>query len=176
MLNPPLIVTPKLSAKYQGNVLCGGLSQHQTNPLTLAEVISEAPLPRIAAFMRTITTSVTEETLEKTLAKVAPIRDKSNLDIPLDSLPPMSLTTTDWREAKMCDNDFGIGRPMAWRNLSDTVVENQMILYPPHNGNGNIQQGLEVVIPFETHAVDMLLEDADMKRFFEFRGFEVAAP
>jgi hypothetical protein len=136
-------------------------------------VISEASLARIALFIRAITNSVGQHTIDEVLAKIAPIRDKSCLDMPLDSLPPLSFTTTDWRSSKLCDNDFGVGQAMAYRCLYDTVVENMVILYPPHRSNRAIDQGIEVMLPFETHAVGMLIEDPDLREFFEFRGIEV---
>lgn len=88
----------------------------------------------------------------------------------------MSFATTDWRAANMCDVDFGFGRSMAFRQLADTVVENQMMIYPPRRVNGDPDHGLKVVVPFEKHAVEILIEDPDMKKFFEFRGFEAGAP
>ncbi|KAH7396372.1 acyltransferase [Pyrenochaeta sp. MPI-SDFR-AT-0127] len=165
--------TPKVSARYQGNVLAAGLSMHQENPLTLADVISRASLSQIAVFVRAITHSVGQHTLDETMGKVAPIRDKSNLDMPLDSLPPMSFTTTDWRNSKLCDNDFGIGQPVAYRCLYNTVVENMIILYPPHKGYNGKSGGIEVMLPIETHAIGMLMDDPDIKKFFEFRSIEV---
>ena len=84
----------------------------------------------------------------------------------------MSFTTTDWRSSRLCDNDFGIGQPVAYRNLSDTVIENMIVFYPPHKGNKGTDQGIEVLLPFETHAMDMLLKDPYMTTYFEFRGIE----
>jgi hypothetical protein len=170
---PFYIGIPPIPARYQGNVLVAGLSMPQEKPLNLAEVISEAPLSQIALFIRAITNSVGQHTVDETLAKIAPIRDKSCLDMPLDSLPPLSFTTTDWRSAKLCDNDFGIGEAMAYRCLYDAVVENMVILYPPHKSVEGRDQGIEVMLPFETHALDMLTKDPDMCKYFEFRGVEL---
>lgn len=156
-------------------MLAAGLSQHQREPLTLSEIISEAPLSHIAAFIRAITDSVQERALHETVERVGPIRDKSDLDMPLDSLPPMSFTTTDWRNSRLCDNDFGVGQPVAFRNLSSTVVENMIVLYPPHKGEAGQAQGIEVLLPFETHALDMLINDPDILKYFEYRGVEVAS-
>ncbi|KAH8121206.1 acyltransferase [Trichoderma asperelloides] len=168
--------TPQISPRYQGNVLAAGLSRHQKYPLTLADVISDSSLSQIATYIRAITDSVSEKSLDDTVARFAKIRDKSNLDVPLDSLPPMSFTTTDWRNFRLCDNDFGIGQPMAYRNLTDTVVENMIVMYPPHKGNGGKNQGVEVVLPFEKQSVDLLINDPIMKEYFEFRGIEVEDP
>ena len=155
---------------------CAGLSFLQEKQLTLAEVISEAPLSRVAAFVRQITNNMTQDTLEATIAKVAPVRDKSNLHFRLDSLPPMSLVVTDWRDADICAADFGFGRPVAVRQLVDKAVENLLVIYPQRTVNGDPEHGLEVVLPFEKHAVEMLIQDPDMNQFFTFRGFEVGGP
>ncbi|CAO2648460.1 Nn.00g077270.m01.CDS01 [Neocucurbitaria sp. VM-36] len=165
--------TPRISTRYQGNVLAAGLSMTQEKPLTLAEVISEASLSQMAVFIRAVTFSVGQQTLDETMAKIGPIRDKATLDMPLDSLPPLSFTTTDWRNSKLCANDFGIGEPMAYRCLYKSVVENMIILYPPHKGRKGADEGIEVMLPFETHATDMLIKDRDMRKFFEFRGIEL---
>lgn len=124
-----------------------------------------------------MTTSATQERLEKTLESLAPFKDKWKLHPRLDAIPPMSLVVTDWRKADMCNADFGFGRPAAFRQLSDIVIENMMVIYPPLKGNdkdpGN---GLEVMVPFESHAVDMFKEDAELTRYFGFRGFEACPP
>lgn len=165
--------TPQISPRYQGNVLAAGLSRYQKSPLTLADVISDSSLPQLAGYIRAITNSVSQQTLDNTVARFAGVRNKSNLDVPLYSLPPMSFTTTDWRNSRLCDNDFGIGQPMAYRNLTDTVVENMMVIYPPHKGNSSKDQGVEVLLPFETQFLDLLINDAIIKEYFEFRDIEV---
>lgn len=129
----------------------------------------------MAAFIRGITQSVDEHSIEQTIARVAPYRKKADLDMPLDSLPPLSFTTTDWRSAKLAHFDFGIGQPVAYRCLYNAVVENMMILYPPHRGTKTSEQGIEVMLPFESHAVDVLLQDPDLRKWFEYRGVEVAS-
>ncbi|KGO37902.1 Transferase [Penicillium expansum] len=169
-LNPPL------SMRYQGNVLSGGLSFLHPRPLTLGQVISpETPLAVLATFIREITQSVTPQSLEATLAAMAPIRDKSALNVRLDSVPPMSLAVTDWRDANMCAVDFGFGRPAAARQIADTVVENMMMIYPRRSAGTEEEGGLEVVLPFETDHVGLLLADEEMGRVASFRGVEARA-
>jgi len=99
------------------------------------------------------------------------MKDKFTLHGRADSAPPMSLVVTDWRTAPFCIHDFGIGRPVVERLVSDTVVENAVVLYPPRVNEGP-SPGLEVLVPFETHALQALIDDAEMKEFFEFRGVE----
>jgi len=168
-------VTPKLSARYQGNCLGAAASTNHEDAPNLAEVISEAPLSRLATFVRKLTSSVTEQTLDNTLTMLAPIRNRWKAHPSLDALPPLSFVLTDWRSSKMCDVDFGFGRPAAFRQLSDVVLENMVTIYPPlKSGDGT--QGLEVMVPFEKHALEMLIQDSDMKRFFDFRGIEACPP
>ncbi|KAI2616721.1 transferase family-domain-containing protein [Hypoxylon sp. NC1633] len=167
-LNPPV------HERYQGNLVCGGLSFRQGNVPTLADVISDAPLSRLAAFIRKVTQSVTSQTMDDMLESAAPIKDKSTLHVRLDSVPPMSLAATDWRKVLICDEDFGIGRPAAARFVADTVFENMVTLYPSRtlqSTNGS-NTGVEVVVPFENHAVDKLIGDDEMRKFFEFKSVE----
>ncbi|KAI0968597.1 transferase family-domain-containing protein [Xylaria arbuscula] len=168
-LNPPI------HERYQGNLVCGGLSFRQENPPSLADVISQVPLSRLAAFIRKVTQSVTSQTMDEMLKTAAPIQDKSTLHVRLDSVPPMSLAATDWRKVLICDEDFGIGQPAAARFIADTVFENMVTLYPtrPSHGSSGSSSGVDVVIPFETHAIGQLIGDTDMIEFFEFRGVEV---
>jgi hypothetical protein len=93
--------------------------------------------------------------------------------MPLDSLPPLSFTTTDWRSSKLYDNNFGVGEPMAYRCLYNVVLENMIILYPPHKSSRTVDEGIEIMLPFETKSLDMLTEDPDIKKYFEFRGIEL---
>lgn len=162
-------VTPKIPQGYQGNVQCGGLSIVQSKPLTLGQVISEAPLAVLATLIRTITNSVDSESLQETLARIAPIKDKTKLQKTLDCLPPTSLVTTDWRGVTICDLDFGFGRPVAVRMLADEVLDNLLVLYPRR---ADPDHGMELVVPFERHAVDDLINDPDMNKYFDFWGTE----
>ncbi|KAK5659473.1 hypothetical protein OQA88_674 [Cercophora sp. LCS_1] len=165
-------VDPPVPARYQGNLQCGGLSFLQKRQLTLAEVISGADLSDIAAYIRRITNDVTQETLEATIATAAKARDASNLHFRQNSIPPMSLIVTDWRKVDMGDADFGFGKPVAVRQFCDEVSENLITIYPRRKAQGDDDSGLEVVVPFERHAVDKLLEDPQMNIFFTCRGFE----
>lgn len=165
--------TPNLPEGYQANALAAGLSIQQGLPLTLSEVISDAPMSRVASFIRAITNSVGQHSIEEVMTRIAPIRIKAGLDMPLDSLPPMSFTTTDWRSAKLAELDFGIGEAMAYRCLYTTVVENMMIIYPSHKSTKTEEQGIEVMLPCEAHSIQQFLQDLDLAKWFEYRGVEV---
>ncbi|KAI0903867.1 transferase family-domain-containing protein [Ustulina deusta] len=153
-------------------------SRHFAEAPSVGDVISNAPLSWLAGFIRRVTTSATQEKLEKTLEMLAPVRDKWLMLPQLNALPPTSLVVTDWRGARMCDTDFGFGRPAAFRQLSDTVLENMVVIYPPAPGlqDSFPDQGLELMVPFERHAINDLIRDPDMLRYFEFRGIEACPP
>ncbi|EFX03332.1 transferase [Grosmannia clavigera kw1407] len=160
---------------YQGIMACGSLSLFQKKPLKLSEVISKAPLPKVASFIRTITDSVDAKTLEKHIVKNRRARDKVKLHKTLDWLPPMSLVLTDWRGVGVCGRDFGVGRCVALRAPSDDVVANLVILYPLRQVEDSPDHGWEIVLPFEEAHVYSLLSDPDLKRFFTFCGYEAHA-
>ncbi|PGH11405.1 hypothetical protein AJ79_04906 [Helicocarpus griseus UAMH5409] len=167
-------LNPRGAERIQGNVCHGALAGAEPGKPSNAEVISEAPLSRVAAYIRTLTDRTTEESLMKLLETVAPIRDKSSLFIRTNSFPPMSVLMTDWRDTRICEADFGFGRPKAYRHLFDTVSEGVNIVYPPRN-TGDPDEGCELVISCEKELVKQVLADGEMLMYFEFRGFEAGA-
>ncbi|KAI1372418.1 acyltransferase [Hypoxylon crocopeplum] len=165
-LNPP---EPE---RIQRNVFFASLTATAPTKLTNAEVISEAPLPRIASYIRGLTNSMSEEALGKALEMVAPIRDKTSLFIRIDSFPPLTIIMTDWRDTKICDADFGFGKPKAFRHLfANKIDEGLAIIYPPR-ATDNPDEGCEFMIPYEQQLVKPLTEDPEFKKYFEFRGYE----
>lgn len=163
---------PRVPERIQGNVYFAALSNTHSTQLTAAEIISEAPLSRLAAYIRMLTNSVTQEGLEKTLEMIAPIRDKTSLFIRVSSFPPMSIITTDWRETCICDADFGFGKPKAFRHLFDTVIEGLTVVYP-HRRTPDPNEGCEVMITVEKELIKQVVEDPELKMYFEFRGIDV---
>jgi len=162
---------PPLPERAQCNIFFAALSTMHQNQLTAGEIISELPLSRLAAYIRMLTNNTTQEGLEKALEMVAPIRDKASLFIRINSFPPMSLATTDWRETRICEADFGFGRPKAYRHFFDTGNEGLIIVYPPRN-TSNPDEGCEFVISVEKEIVGRVIEDPELKQYFEFRGIE----
>ncbi|KAI0967877.1 transferase [Xylaria arbuscula] len=165
-------VNPSVSRRYQGNLQCAGLSTEQRQQFTVADVISCAPLDQLASYIRKITNSTTEEAVQQTINMVSSARDKSTLHFRQDTMPPTSMVMTDWRDVDMTDADFGFGRPAALRQLADKVVKNLVIIYPRRIVEGDPDHGLEVAVPFEEQAIDLLVKDADMCKFFTFRGID----
>lgn len=164
---------PDLPARMQGNISFDILSTKcPVQQLTVAEVISEASLSRLASYTRQMTNSATVELVADELRRFRRIRNKEDLSVRVDAFPPMSLVITDWREADVCRSDFGFGRPAAFRHLFDKVAEGLAIVYPPRNGPAGEDEGIELQVTFEKELVDELVNDAQWKTYFEFRGVD----
>ncbi|KAK2043076.1 acyltransferase [Colletotrichum somersetense] len=169
------LTDPKMPVRMQGNLYFPVVSAMAPVPqLTVAEVVSEAPLSKLAAYTRRMTDSVTGELLAGALQQVAPVRNKEDLSIRVDSFPPMSLVLTDWRDADVCTTDFGFAKPTAFRHLfnPDTVINNVVIVYPPRRGPAGDDEGIELLVPFEMDLVQQLKDDPEWKKYFEFRGVD----
>jgi hypothetical protein len=162
---------PPIPEGMQGNLQFDIKSTMSTVPqLTLAEIISEAPLSKLASYTRQMTDSVTPDMLASALEKVANVRNKQDLSIHLDSFPPMALLVSDWRYANICTLDFGFAKPSAHRHLFGGVPLCQAVVYPPRIGPAGDDEGMEVQFTFETELVQQLLDDPEWSRYFEFRG------
>lgn len=164
-------VGPRLPERAQGNIFWAALSSMHKTQLTADEITSKVPLSHLAAYIRTLTNNTTQEGLEKALEMIASIRDKASLFIRINSFPPMTLATTDWRETRICEADFGFGRPKAFRHLFDSGNEGLIIVYPPRN-TSNPDEGCEFVISLEKAIAAQVIEDPELKQYFEFRGIE----
>ncbi|KAF7555349.1 hypothetical protein G7Z17_g2204 [Cylindrodendrum hubeiense] len=168
-----LFTDPPIPARMQGNLQIDITSTMSTVPqLTLAEIISEAPLSKLASYTRQMTDSVTVDMLAGALQKVAHVRNKQDLSINLDSFPPMSLLVSDWRSAKICTFDFGFAEPTAYRHLFGGVPLCQAVVYAPRKGPAGDDEGMEVQITFETELVQQLVNDPEWSKYFEFRGVD----
>ncbi|KAB5513433.1 transferase family-domain-containing protein [Coniochaeta sp. 2T2.1] len=164
---------PPVSARTQGNVFFAALSAMSAVPaLTAGDVVDGLPLSGVAAYVRRMTDSVTGEMLGGALAMVAPVRNKKDLSVRVNSFPLLSMVVTDWRDADVCGADFGFGRPVAFRHLFDTVTEGPVIVYPPRAGPAGEDEGVELQVTFEKELVPQLVEDPEWSRFFEFRGVD----
>ncbi|KAL2139201.1 hypothetical protein VTI28DRAFT_5509 [Corynascus sepedonium] len=194
-------LNPAFPADFTGNLVCGGLSSNglpaDLPAPTVGEVAGDeiganeaVPLSHLARVVRALTDGVTAETLSGVLAHLGRVRNKAQIHVRPDAMPPPSLGVTDCRApfAAMRDADFGFGRPVAVRQLAGTAVMDNVIVFmcpPRHEDKGlgaeneverilGLREGLEFMLPFEQHAVARLLADPDVGRFMEFRGFEAA--
>lgn len=164
---------PPMPDKMQGSIQFDISSASSPLPQpTLAEVISEVPLANLASYIRQLTQSVTTDMLSETLQKMANVRNKADLSISVDAMPPMALYITDWRPAKIPTFDFGFAEPLAYRHVFGVVVGGQCIVYPPRKGPAGEDEGIELQVTFEEELVPQLVNDPEWSRYFEFRGVD----
>lgn len=125
-------------------------------------------------YIRQLTNSTTEENLDIALSAIAPVRDKPALFLRTDSFPPMSNFTTDWRDTRPCDADFGFGKSHAFRFPFDTVTPGLTVVYPVRTSNplAGEDEGNEFSIGFERELARGLIEDPEWNRYFEYRGVD----
>jgi hypothetical protein len=164
---------PKVPPRVRGNVMFAALST--TAPVeqpTVAEVISEWPLSWVARYIRQLTNSITQEGLDKTLDMVATVRDKTSLNLRIDSLPPMSVLFTDHRDACMASTDFGFAKAITYRHLTDRITEGVIIVYPPRSSDPESDEGPEFSFFYEKRLAQTLIEDPEFNKYFEYRGVD----
>ncbi|KAB8075844.1 transferase [Aspergillus leporis] len=170
MKNPP--VHPRI----QHNVLWAALSDQAPFPqLTHSEVISEKPLWELSAYIRKITNTQTQENLDTALTAISYLKDKTNLNIRINSKPPMSIITTDHREANVTDADFGFARPLCHRHLQqgDGVTVGVHLVYPPKfDANPDSDEGNMFALMYEKELAQDLIDDEEFAKYFEYRGVD----
>jgi hypothetical protein len=170
MKNPP--VHPRI----QHNVLFAALSdQAPFPPLTHGDVIADKPLWELAAYIRRLTNTQTQENLDAALTAVSFIRNKSALNIRINFKPPMSLLTTDHRAANVTDADFGFARPLCYRHLQRGVgvTVGVCLVYPPRlDESPDSDEGNMFALMYEKELARELIGDEEFGRYFEFRGVD----
>jgi hypothetical protein len=164
--------SPKVHPRIQHNVMFAALSNTSPVPQLTADEILHAPLSKLASYIRQMTDSVTQENLDKTLDMVAMVRDKTSLNIRIDSHPPMSILQTDHRDANIVAADFGFAKPLTYRHLLDRVTEGVIIIYPTRNNDAASDEGPEFSIAYEKHLAQDLINDAEFNKYFEYRGVD----
>jgi hypothetical protein len=165
--NPPLPVQLQGNLQFDISSETCGLPQ-----MTLAEIISDVPLSKLASYTREMTETVTQDMLDKKLQAFANVRNKQDLSIHVDAFPPMAMLISDWRYSNVCSFDWGFGKPTCYRHLFGGVPLCQVIVFPPHNGPAGDDEGIEIQLTFETELVEQLLRDPDWSKYFEFRGID----
>ncbi|KAK1144060.1 hypothetical protein N8T08_005722 [Aspergillus melleus] len=165
--------SPKVHSRLQGNIMFAAFSPSAPVPQpTLAEVISEWSLPQLASFIRRLTNSVTQENLDEALSAVALVRDKTTMNIRINSYPPLSILQTDHRDANITAADFGFATPITYRHLMDSVSQGVMIIYPPRKGGPESDEGPEFSLAYEKSLAQTLIDDPEWNKFFEYRGVD----
>ncbi|KAJ5815537.1 Transferase [Penicillium riverlandense] len=165
--------SPKVARRLQHNVLTGALST--TAPVaqpTAGDVISEWPLTKLASYVRQMTDSVTQESLDQLLGMVAMVRNKTALNMRIDSYPPMSLLQTDHRDANITSANFGFATPATYRHLIDRSMNGVLIIYPSRNPSPESDEGPEFSLVYEKELSQALIEDPEWCEYFEYRGLE----
>jgi hypothetical protein len=165
--------SPKVPTRIQHNVMAGALSS--TDPAsapTAAQVISDWPLSQLASYIRRLTNSITQEALDQVLGVVATVRNKTALNIRIDSHPPLSVLQTDHRDANITGADFGFATPVTYRHLIDRLTQGVIIIYPSRDPSPESDEGPEFSISYETSLKQALIDDPEWCRFFEFRGVD----
>ncbi len=164
---------PKCPPRIQHNVMFLASSPTSPGPApTVAEVISEWPLSKIASYIRKMTNSIDQESLDAALTYAATVRNKSGLSVRIDSKLPMSILQTDHRDANVTAADFGFGRPETYRHLMDNVTEGVIIVYPPRKAPPEADEGVEIAISYEKRLAQTLIEDPEWNKYFEYRGVD----
>ncbi|RYP42208.1 hypothetical protein DL767_000372 [Monosporascus sp. MG133] len=166
---------PPVPQRIQGNLVFLASSKDSPVPqLTAEEVISKAPLMKLAWYIRQLTNSATQENLDIALSAIAPIRDKTSLFSRVDSFPPMSNITTEWRESRVYEADFGFAKPYAFRHPFNTVSAGLTIVYPVRTigAPAGEDEGNEFCVGFEKELAKDLIEDPEWNKYFEFRGVD----
>ncbi|KAL4801807.1 transferase [Aspergillus unguis] len=163
--------SPTVPPRMQGNVLTVALSTTAPVPEPTVSEILTWPLWKVASYIRALTNSVTQEALDQMLEQIAMFRDKSALNIRIDSFPPMSILQTDHRDVNISAADFGFGTPIAYRQLLDRVTNGVIVVYPPRQ-NGNPDEGYEFAIFYERDLARTLVEDETWNQYFGYRGID----
>ncbi|KAK1621899.1 transferase [Colletotrichum phormii] len=170
----PRLKNPPLPEGMMRNVVAGAFSDTASVPaLTVADVISDAPLSKLAGYIRALTKSCNEKHLERLIDFIAPIRDKRTISLRVDAHPPMSMFVTDHRPADVSNFDFGFAKPLTHRHLwGDLVTAGVVLIYPPVRSTTNSDEGYMFTITMEKNLVPKLMEDSEWAEYFEYRGVD----
>jgi hypothetical protein len=175
-------LTPPLPPGYLGNALFLAASSSQpecSQLLSLREVIQDAPLGKIAAYIRSITASADSGSFHAALEAAAETRREQERTGPLRlrGRPPLSFKTTDWRTPDVYEADFGFGRPRVLRHLfvgAATAGAANMYIYPLRRLEDG-EEVFEFAVPVEKEALEGFCADDEVTQWFDFVGVEVGS-
>jgi hypothetical protein len=168
-----LFTNPPLPPRLQGNLQFDITSRTSPIPeLTVDEIVSTAPLSKLALYTRAMTESVTRSMLDTSLLAASNVANKSALSIRVDSFPPLSLLWADWRAGAYVSLDFGFGKMEAYRHLFGGVPVCQAVVYPERVGPRGEDEGMEIMFSCEREISRDVVEDGEWREYMEFRGVD----
>ncbi|KAI1852881.1 hypothetical protein JX265_012909 [Neoarthrinium moseri] len=170
----PRLRNPPVPERMMRNVLAGAFSDSApVPPLTVGEVLSDAPLTKLAHYIRMLTESCTEQHLERLIDLIAPIKDKRSISLRVDAHPPMSMFVTDHRSGDVSSFDFGFAKPITYRHLwGDLITAGLILVYAPIRSSDNPDEGCMFTITMEKDLVPKLMENSEWTDYFEYRGID----
>ncbi|KAK1988360.1 transferase [Colletotrichum cereale] len=170
----PRLHNPPVPERMMRNAVAGAFSDMApVSPLTAKEIISDAPLSKLAGYIRALTESCNEEHLQRLIDFIAPIRDKRTISLRVDSHPPMSMFVTDHRAADVSSFDFGFAKPITYRHLwGNLVTAGVVLIYAPIKSLINKDEGVTFAITMEKDLVPKLMESSEWTDYFEYRGID----
>ncbi|GJC85391.1 trichothecene 3-O-acetyltransferase tri101 [Colletotrichum liriopes] len=170
----PRLHTPPVPGRMMRNAVAGAFSDTApVPPLAAGDVISDAPLSKLAGYIRALTESCTEQHVERLIELLAPIRDKRTISLRVDAHPPMSMFVTDHRSADVSGFDFGFAKPITYRHLwGNMVTAGVVLVYAPIQSPGNPDEGFMFAITMEKDLVPKLRESSEWSDYFEYRGVD----
>ncbi|KAI1337554.1 transferase family-domain-containing protein [Xylariaceae sp. FL0016] len=169
----PRLRNPPAPDRMMRNIVAGAFSDSApVPPPTTAEVISEAPLPRLAGYVRALTESCTEAHLGRLIDLIAPVRDKRSVSLVVDAHPPMSTFVTDHRSGDVSGLDFGFAKSLTYRYIwGDDVTAGLILIYAPVT-SANPDEGCMFTVTMEKELIPKLREDPEWSKYFEYRGVD----
>ncbi|KAF4839116.1 Trichothecene 3-O-acetyltransferase TRI101 [Colletotrichum tropicale] len=170
----PRLSNPSVPERMMRNVVAGAFSDTApVPPLTVADVVSDAALSKLAGYIRALTESCNEEHLERLIGFIAPIKDKRTISLRVDAHPPMSMFVTDHRPADVSGFDFGFAKPITHRHLwGGHKTAGVVLIYPPVGGTASADEGFMFAITMEKELVAKLMESPEWTEYFEYRGID----
>ncbi|KAL4895610.1 hypothetical protein BDV59DRAFT_211262 [Aspergillus ambiguus] len=140
--------SPKCPPRIQCNVMYAATSPTAPFPQPTAAEVIEWPLLKLASYIRRLTNSVMQESLDQTLNMVAIIRGKMALSFRINSEPLFTAA------------DFGFATPGV------------IIIYPPRRAAADSDEGCEFSIAYEKSLAQTLIGDLEWSKYFEYRGVD----
>ncbi|KAF6828965.1 acyl transferase [Colletotrichum plurivorum] len=170
----PRLKNPPVPERMMRNVVAGAFSDTApVPPLTVADVVSDAPLSRLAGYIRSLTESCDEEHLDRLIGFIAPVKDKRTISLRVDAHPPMSMFVTDHRPADVSRFDFGFGKPITHRHLwGGHKTAGVVLIYPPVGSATDADEGFMFAITMEKDLVPELTKSSEWAEYFEYPGID----